>query len=339
MTAAPSLSWPGSRVLAGWWPTLGRWRPRSLWLHHLLLHRVEALVSVSRSPPLERLNRLLLEALALSPRQPAALADLLGLDVPFLTRLLAELEAAGLARADAGGEWAPTDPGRQLLAGPTDACTVQERRTFWFAAGDRLHPEPRFLALDHPVVSHGPEPGGAFDVRVLHECLARPGEWKQQHGFPADVRGLVEAPAQPGWQHIVLVRPEQMTVLFVLAGDEQILGFAVQPNWSMQADRPVVTLREGWRESLPELVEPDLEEWRQVWRAWGQPRALPAGEMEACHLERVGTLLRVRAPRPLLERLRAARSDALKGEAWLLASAGDPTRAAALIELHDSSPE
>src|SRR5438477_8957071 len=110
MTAVPSLSWPGSRVLAGWWPSVGRWHPRSLWLCHLLLHRVEAPVSVSRSPSLERLNRLLLEALAVSGQQPSALADQLGLDVPFLTRLLADLEAANLAR-HTGDVWSPTEHG------------------------------------------------------------------------------------------------------------------------------------------------------------------------------------------------------------------------------------
>src|SRR6266511_1765260 len=180
MTAAPTLSWPGSRVLAGWWPSLGRWHPRSLWLHHLLLHRVEALVSVSRSPPLERLNRLLLEALAAFPQQATVLAGQLGLDVPFLTRLLADLGAAGLARADASGTWTPTESGRQVLSGQADACTLQERRTFWFAEG------ARFLPLDNPPVSHGPEPAAAFDIRTLQDCLTQPAEWKQHHGFPAD---------------------------------------------------------------------------------------------------------------------------------------------------------
>jgi len=40
----------------------------------------------------------------------------------------------------------------------------------------------------------------------------------------------------------------------------------------------------------------------------------------------------VRAPHRLIERLRAARSDAIKQEAWLLAGAGR-TRTAAQLEL------
>jgi hypothetical protein len=37
----------------------------------------------------------------------------------------------------------------------------------------------------------------------------------------------------------------------------------------------------------------------------------------------------------MVERLRAARSDALKGEAWLLAGSSEHTRALALIDLRD----
>src|SRR5262245_10387263 len=92
MSAAPSLTWPGSRHLAGWWPLLGRWQPRSVWLHQLLLHRIEALVSVSRGPSQDRLNLLLLEVLAHSPQ---GLPSGLGLEPALVARLLTELEAAG----------------------------------------------------------------------------------------------------------------------------------------------------------------------------------------------------------------------------------------------------
>jgi hypothetical protein len=164
--------------------------------------------------------------------------------------------------------------------------------------------------------------------------------WKQQHGFPTDVRSVIDTPAPGDWQRVILVQPEQMTTLFVQTAEEPLLGFATQPPaWSIQPDRPVVVLRGVRPEVLPELDEPDLEEWRKACRQWGQPRGLPAGEIEACHLERTGVALRVHAPRPLLERLRSARSDALKGEAWLLAGARERTRAAAVIELSDASAQ
>jgi hypothetical protein len=50
-------------------------------------------------------------------------------------------------------------------------------------------------------------------------------------------------------------------------------------------------------------------------------------------LERIDHRLLVYAPPRLIDRLRAARSDAVKQEAWLLAGEGR-TRTAAQIELH-----
>src|SRR5436309_2687377 len=106
MTAAHPPTWPSSRVLAGWWPQLDRFRPRSLWLSHLLLPRVEAPVAVARPAAQERLDRLLLEALSgplLLPGEATAagLAALLRLDAQVLRRLLAGLERAGLVQAGA----------------------------------------------------------------------------------------------------------------------------------------------------------------------------------------------------------------------------------------------
>jgi hypothetical protein len=173
-----------------------------------------------------------------------------------------------------------------------------------------------------------------FDVGLLRACVEQPAEWKQRHGFPAEVRTAPE-PAE-AWQQVIIDRPEQLLVLFVLSGEgqEPLLGLAVQlPGWQLQTDRPVLMLGPGWRESLPELAEdPRLELWREAWRGWCQPRGLPAGEIEACILERRGITLVVRAPRPLAERLRAGRSEVLKGETWLLAG-DEQTRCAAVVEL------
>src|SRR5947209_17542968 len=150
MTAAISFSWPGSRVLAGWWPLLQRWQPRALWLHHFLLHRIDALVAVSGSPDLDRLNRLLLESLTLAA--PETLAARLGLERALLGRLLADLQTGGLIVPD-GASWSVTDAGREVLAGQRDACTLQQRRTFYFSEGDARHPGTRFLPLDSPAAT------------------------------------------------------------------------------------------------------------------------------------------------------------------------------------------
>jgi hypothetical protein len=338
MTAAQPPTWPPGRTLAGWWPHLGRFCPRALWLSHLYLHRIEAPVGVCRPPPLDGVTRLLLEALARAGdnMSPGRLLGVLRLDAQLLGRLLAELSAAGLARSN--DAWSVTEAGRQALAGRYEPV-VRERRTFYFAEGPPAHRGVRFLPLDRPPTS--PSPQGAdwhFDAGLLRACVEQSAEWKQRHGFPAEVRAAPE-PAE-AWQQVIIDRPEQLLVLFVLSGEEQeqepLLGLAVQvPGWQLQTERPVLTLGAGWREVLPELAEdPGLERWREAWRGWCQPRGLPPGEIEACVLERRGVALVVRAPRPLVERLRAGRSEVLKGETWLLAGE-ERTRCAAVVELVD----
>jgi hypothetical protein len=119
-----------------------------------------------------------------------------------------------------------------------------------------------------------------------------------------------------------------MLVVLVLRGlregGERLLGFAVQQdNWVLHAGEPVFALAQDWRETFPDLAEePGLEVWRQSWRNWCQPRALPAAEIDSCTLERHGMRLRITASPRLVESLRATRSDALKGEAWLQAGSG-----------------
>jgi hypothetical protein len=335
MTAALSFLWPGSRVLAGWWPMLQRWQPRAIWLHHLLLHRVDALVAVSGTPALARLNVLLLELLTLDA--PENLAARLGMDRALLSRLLVELQTGGLI-VPAGSSWALTDSGQSVLAGQGDACTSQQRRTFYLAEGDTRHPGTRFLPLENPPSTPAAQNDDwRFDEAALRACLSHTDEWKHAMGFPQDVRALLELGGTEDWRRVIIERAEQVLLVLVLGEDERLRGFPVQTStWTLQGEQPVLDLAEGWRETLPELTEPvELAEWRQAWRAWGQPRGLPAGELEACVLEPQGTRLRVVAPQPMIERLRTARSDALKGEAWLLAGSSERTRAAALIELRE----
>ena len=104
-------------------------------------------------------------------------------------------------------------------------------------------------------------------------------------------------------------------------------------SWVLEPE-PLLALAEGWEEALPDLaVEPSPQMWRQAWQTWSQPRSLASADVAACRLERVDHRLLVHAPLRLIDRLRAARSDAIKQEAWLLAGEGR-TRTAAQIELH-----
>jgi hypothetical protein len=337
MSAVSSFTWPGSRVLASWQPLLSRLRPDALWIQHLLLHRVEALVAVSHHGALDRLNRLLLEALRFSG-EAEKLAPMIGLEVELLLPLLGALGRAGLTCKE-GQTWVLTPQGRSILERGGEACTHQERRVFYFSEGRTPSLEMRFLPLRNPASE--PWTGtaaGEFRVQTLAACIDQTPDWKAAHGFPLEVRGLVED--RSDWRRVVVDRVEQLTILAMLnTAEDRVLAFALQrSNWQWKSESPVLSLNGVWRALLPDLsTGVSMEEWRQAWRAWGQPRGLPLLELEASLLEPQGMTLRVAAPRPLVERLRSARSDALKGEAWLLAGDSERTRAVARIDLREMS--
>src|SRR5262245_39636042 len=115
MTGAPSLAFPGSRTLAGWWRQLAPHHPRQLWVGHLLLHRVEAPARLTRICHPDAFTLLLLKALVLeSPAEGAgtpleSLEGRLHLGRQVLLQVLRGLAAEGLAGPEAAGGWALTD--------------------------------------------------------------------------------------------------------------------------------------------------------------------------------------------------------------------------------------
>ena len=194
---------------------------------------------------------------------------------------------------------------------------------------------------------------------MLQACIDQPAEWKQRYGFPEDVQQVAapipEALGQeassgqaagpsglpgnqpPSWQRVILDRPERLLAVLILVapegGGDRLHGYGVrQDGWVLQSE-PAFTLAAGWQEPFPELLEepsPDL--WRQAWRGWCQPRGLTTAETDTCPLQRIGHRLRVELSSRFMDRLRSSRSDALKGEAWLLAGEGR-VRTAALLEV------
>src|SRR5262249_23554003 len=135
--------------------------------------------------------------------------------------------------------------------------------------------------------------------------------------------------------------PERLPAGLVLtaeAGGERLLGFVVRPEgWTMQTEQPVFALNAAWRDVFPELVQETSEEdWKQAWQAWCQPRGLAGVSGEASSLKPEGHRLIVTVSTRLLERLRSARSDVLRDEAWVLAGKGRVRRAALLkvVEVH-----
>jgi hypothetical protein len=342
MSAAAAVTPPGGRVVQGWWRELAPWQPQRLWFAHLLLSRVEALVEEVCLHPLDPFQQALLHALALP--EPALE---LHLERPVLGGLLGELSARGLVRLpDPEGPPCPaelTDAGREALRAGGVTTRQRERRVFHFA--ELAAAPPQYLPLSRPAGTPlAPPNGWQFDLSLLDKSVRQTPDWKARQRFPSAAERVFPPPgeAPADWREVVLVRPEQLLLALIRvppeSGGPSLLGFAVQADgWVLQREAPVLEMAEPWPEALQELTaEPAPEAWRLAWQAWCQPRSIPPAEVAECRLEPADHRLLVRAPARLVERLRAARSDALKGEAWLLAGTGRG-RAAALIELVETS--
>src|SRR5262245_24047395 len=226
MTAPAAITLPGSRALPGWWRELGDKSPRRFWFAHLILHRVEALVEVQSLSPLSALSRGVLAVLAHDPAPPrsvAGLASALSLEGEVAGALVASLVRDGLVETTPNGSLgAVTASGRAALTGG-GGPTRQERRLFYFAD---TRP-PVFLPLSPAAATPLPPPSGwRFELSALEGCLSRPAEWKQRHGFPADVVRLVwprSTVDEQTWQTVPLDRPEQALLLLVETARDTLL--------------------------------------------------------------------------------------------------------------------
>jgi hypothetical protein len=351
MTVASPLNYPGSRVVAGWWRQLAPLQPHALGIGHFLLQRVEALVEVSRPLRIDAFARLVLQALTLpGSRTLHGLEARLHIGTQVILRVLRSLEAEELALPAAEAEWIPAPRARQALDQQSGDLPCLERRLFHFISD---WPEPGGGERPPHYINLAADPATPvlkdlkFDPILLTACVQQPTEWKTRHAFPTDIRSVLipamsgATPARnsfPEWQNVILIQPEHLLALLALhhtqAGDERLLGFGIRPEgWVLDTAQPALELGAGWQEPFPDLAaDLPLSTWEEAWRAWCQPRGLPQTEADSCTLQRQGCRLRVRAPRRLVDRLRAARSDALKGEAWLLAGTG-ALRSLALLEV------
>jgi hypothetical protein len=177
---------------------------------------------------------------------------------------------------------------------------------------------------------------------LLEACVRQSQTWKKQYGFPDDVHEILGSTARPStaaaWRQVVVDRPERLPVLLVLAdtaaGEPYLQAFTVrQEGWHLQASHPVFTLHGDWSDSFPGLTDrPSETTCRLAWRSWCQARGHSAEEVEACATLPDGLHLHIKAPAVLVDRLRASRSDALKGEAWILVGEGS-LRAALLLDM------
>src|SRR5262249_51018940 len=136
------LAFPGGRALAGWWRQLSPYRPQAVWVAHLTLHHIEAIVTLARSRRLDPFGRFILQPLRLqpppSPPPPVVLLPRLD-DRPHVGRAvlrqaLRALAAEGLARAGGPGGWEVTAAGEEAAERGEFTRAEQERRGFHFVA-------------------------------------------------------------------------------------------------------------------------------------------------------------------------------------------------------------
>ncbi len=149
-----------------------------------------------------------------------------------------------------------------------------------------------------------------FQPRWLAEAIEQAPQWKRRHGFPEAVAALLP---RDDWHGVMTDFPERIYLILLQSAAERggtLRGFAVHPgSWALAATEPVLVLDEGWHEVFPELsAEPALEDWRAEWLRWSQPHGLPAGEAEACRVQRSGLRVIVQAPARLAARYRTARA-------------------------------
>ena len=335
MTAAATRTFPGPRTYQSWLRDLSALHPRRLWFSHLLVHRLEALVVIARPTRLDTLSRGLLSRLfsSATPATVPALDDL-HLDRQFALPLLHELAAASLVRPENGG-WALTESGRHALDDGAYTHRSEERRVFYFVDPADAQESPRYLPLAQTGGALSDvAPSWSFAPSVLEECLQRPREWKEQVRFPTEVERAIVAPAA-GWRGVLLDRAEHAPLLFVETATS-LLGFLARlDNGTLQREPPALAVNEGWRELLPDFAESlDVAAWRKAWLAWCENRQLPPNEAAACAVEYADCKVHVKAVKGLVDRLKMARSELMRGETWLTLGTGR-TRAVASVEIHD----
>jgi len=349
MTSLPELAFPSNRTLADWWKHLAPLQPRALWVAHLLLHRVEAMVKVEKPAAVDAFAHYVLKALAITePASTEALEAGSPARRPLLCQVLRKLQADDLVSCSTTGSWSVTPRGRHALQQGIALHVENVRRAFHFVESEKASRLPEFLPLQNhaallslPETEHRP-----FPVDLLDQCVAQPAAWKMRRGFPLEVTEILKAQGeraasctpQPAWQRIIIDHPRRLLVLVILApgpnGSDRLMGFGIQPErWILHHAEPAFVAGSDWPEILPDLAsEVRMESWAEAWKAFCRSLNPPVAETEAAVQDKTGLRLTIKVGRLFMDWLRATRSDLLKGEGWLLVGQGR-ARAAAVIKL------
>ncbi len=353
MTTVSSLAFPGSKTLAGWWRQLAAHQPRAFGVGYLFIHRVEVPVSLARLRKIDRFVQLLLQALdretaragpnrgGEGPDLLARLESRLHLGRQALFQVLRSVQAEELTLDNPPGSWQLTAKGRLALAHGEYPIEAFERRVLcflerWDESGARLQP-PHFVNLRG---NAGQAWSGAdscpFEIGLVRDTLQQAKEWKTRFGFPLEILQIrdtslpagEDGPGNPAaWQRVIVDRPERLLVAWALVpgpANSCLRAFSArQDGWALQTAEPLLHVAEGWEELFPTLaVEPDRNMLQKAWQAWAKSRGIGEADAAACSLALTGHRLEVHTGHNVLERLKKAKSDVFKGDAWLLIGEG-----------------
>jgi hypothetical protein len=316
-----ALHFPSSRVLAGWWRQLLPLSPEAIWVGHLFLHRVEALVHFVASQPLDKLNHLLLQAIHLEWKSESAppllerLQARLHFPPPILNQLLRNLGDLGLVR-HGDGAMRLTEHGEAALSSMQFPQPKVERRVFTFLerldpAGSRLG-DPAFLplTLDRGQNWHPSEPL-PFRFEWLQSCQSQSAAWKRTHGFPETLDKIILPGADlSDWKNVVVLRPERIVAALARTADGVCAFLAKPDGWTLAATQPIFTLSAEALLAHPELT-PAMSDG-DVARAWqhlAESHHLTPDEVKAASIEHANSELRVRLPESVQARFRLHRDD------------------------------
>ena len=336
MERAASLAFPGSRTLAGWWRQLQPLQPQALGVGYAHIHRVEAQVRLRRCRRIDPLSLLLLQALSLEGHQLAGVQQRLQLPTPLLHGLYQKLADEGwiLPSGEAGApDWQLSAEGEQALSQQEIPTVSFERHAFPFLeridAEGKRQGAPHFVPLvEGPADPWSPSADERFVPAWLQEAVTQPADWKQAFGFPTEVAELLLRDDKgsdngDGWRRVLLDRPERVLLAYIATADEWLAFAAKSDGYVLDDRQPALRLPLAARSLWPDLeAGPSQAALEDAWRLWCRQRNLPEADSRACTLTYRHARLEIDAPDSLTQRLRDARSDIFKGEAWLLLGAG-----------------
>ena len=254
------LAYPAAGTLSAWWRQLAPHQPLAGWVAHLFCHRVEAVVQVARSRPLDPVERLVLASLGDDRQDPDAIRRS-PLPAPLALRLVRKLTETGLVTGDAGRGWMRTPAGSAVALSGTVPVLESERHTLTFVerldGGQRRIAPPHFVPLASvPSRAWKPADECAFSVDRIHDAIRQPAPWKAAFRFPADI---VAGPTSTAdWKLVPTVRPEHFLAIVVDTPDPllPLKAFAIRAETMMPLPSPLFALTGAVRAHVPELFPP-----------------------------------------------------------------------------------